>query len=230
MSSIIAQDITSIPQYSDASTSSLSGRDLIVAKALANEPWHPDETSATLVNQKLCRVDRDLLFQVLMVENTSKSKLSQVDELNTKLDPKSQKVDRLKTGKDKVVINQVNVDSEEAPTDVDNQANRSMAQSKAVFKLMLQDRSGSLFYAINSTPLPWLNACMLGSKILIKQGTLFNRGVFILQESHVMFLGGINRAWNENREAKLCEYLEVKLRRDGENRTKHNGKKRQNSR
>ncbi|AQZ13548.1 RMI1 (YPL024W) [Zygosaccharomyces parabailii] len=229
MSFIIAQDITTIPSPLEINRSSLNGRDLIVTRAFENEPWHSGESAASLVEQKLCQVDRDLLYQILMVENTSKSKLSQIDDMNTKLDPRSQKVDRIKTGKEKVVINQVNVDSDESPTDGESQTNRSQAQSRVVFKLVLQDRNGSLFYAINSTPLPWLHACMLGSKIVVRQGAYFNRGVFILREACVMFLGGINRVWNENRDAKLCEYLEAKLQKDNGQKTTHNNKKRQST-
>lgn len=91
--------------------------------------------------------------------------------------------------------------------------NSSAAKNKAVFKLTLQSKSGDVFFAINSTPISW-SSCMLGSKIVILPGTVFNRGVFILKDSQVIFLGGINRVWNENRDQKFCDYLESKLQRD----------------
>lgn len=227
MSTIIFQDISQVPsplQINDRST--LTGRDLAILEAFENEPWNSGPPP--LVDQKLSRLDRDLLFQILMVENTSKSKLNQVDDIRAKLDPTLQRVDRLKTTRDRVVINQVDIDSDE-PTS-ENASTNALNQSRAVFRLVLQDRKGSLFYAINSSPLSWLQVCMLGSKVIIKKGSIFNRGVFILQEPNVLFLGGINRAWNENRDGKLCEYLEAKLQRDAEDMKLNGSKKRKNTR
>lgn len=225
MSTIIFQDISQVPsplQINDRST--LSSRDLKILEAFENEPWHLGPPA--LVDQKFTRLNRDLLFQIVMVENTSKSKLNQVDDIRAKLDPNLQRVDRLKTTRDRVVINQVDIDKDESTSD--NAGMAAYNQSKAVFKLVLQDRKGSLFYAINSSPLPWLQVCMLGSKVIIKKGSTFNRGVFVLQEPNVLFLGGINRAWNENRDGKLCEYLERKLLRDAEDVKLNGSRKRKN--
>lgn len=225
MSVVIFQDISQIASPLEiGNRSSLSSRDIAIVKAFENEPWNAG--SPALVDQKFSRTDRDLLFQILMVENTSRSKLNQIDDIKTKLDPNLQRVDRLKTSKDKVVVNQVDMDDDEPRAeDVPN-----TIQTKAVFRFVLQDRKGSLFYATNSTPLPWLQVCMLGSKVIIKRGSIFNRGVFILQEPNVLFLGGINRAWNENRDGKLCEYLESKLQRDAEDVKLNGTKKRKNTR
>ncbi|GAV51559.1 hypothetical protein ZYGR_0AF00300 [Zygosaccharomyces rouxii] len=227
MSTIIFQDISQVPsplQIDDRST--LSSRDLTILEAFENEPWNLGPPA--LVDQKFARLDRDLLFQIVMVENTSKSKLNQVDDIRAKLDPTLQRVDRLKTTRDRVVINQVDIDKDE-PTS-ESAGTTASNQSRAVFKLVLQDRRGSLFYAINSSALPWLQVCMLGSKVIVKRGSIFNRGVFVLQEPNVLFLGGINRAWNENRDGKLCEYLESKLQRDAEDVKLNGTRKRKNTR
>lgn len=227
MSAIIFQDISQVSsplQINDRSR--LSGREVTILEAFENEPWNTGPP--LLVDQKFTILDRDLLFQIVMVENTSKSKLNQVDDIKTKLDPNLQRVDRLKDTKNKVVINQVDVDKDEMVSETPNANTNS--QSKAVFKLVLQDRRGSLFYSINSSPLPWLQVCMLGSKVIVKKGSIFNRGVFILQEPNVLFLGGINRSWNENRDEKLCEYLEAKLQRDAEDVKLNGTRKRKNTR
>lgn len=229
MSLIIAQDITQPNDLSNIDRFNINSRDSLVLKSYESEPWL-SQNSSSVVDQKLCVVDRDLLFQILMVENISRSKLNQIDDIKAKLDPKYQKVDRLKTGKEKIVINQVNLDNENIDTDSNGNGNFIQSPNKVVFKLTLQDKSGAIFYAINSTHLPWFNVCMLGSKIVIKTGTQFCRGVFILKDSCCVFLGGINRIWNENRESKLCNYLDAKLQRDNNgDGTRTTSKKRKNT-
>lgn len=220
MSQIISQDITQPINVSDFEHPGVSSRDSAVIGAYRNGPWLPGTAA---IDQKFCAVDRDLLFQVLMVENISKSKLGQIDDIKTKLDPKYQKSDRLSSGKEKVVINQVNVENEEMSVDDNAQSSK-----KTVFKLTIQDKNGAIYYAMNTTNLPWLAVCMLGSKLIISRGTHFTRGVFLLNNSNCTFLGGVNQAWNENREAKLQEYLEAKLHRENGSRGTGQGRKRAN--
>ncbi|QLQ81907.1 hypothetical protein HG537_0G01610 [Torulaspora globosa] len=218
MSQIISQDITQPIHIPQIDGSRLSSRDSLVLKAFRNDVWLPNTTG---IEQKYCLVSRELLFQILMVEDISKSKLSQIDDITTRLNPKYQRIDRLNNGREKVVINQVNVETEE--TNIDNSC---QSNKKSVYRLTLQDKSGAIFYAINTTNLPWLFVCMLGSKLIINTGTQFIRGVFLLNDTNCIFLGGVNQIWNENRELKLQEYLEAKLRRDSESRVSSNSKKR----
>ncbi|CAI1766716.1 hypothetical protein SEUBUCD646_0P02550 [Saccharomyces eubayanus] len=226
-SSILSQDITD-DISAPANAAVLGPREQLIFKAYQNEPWLAGIAQNLILDEKLVVVDRELLFQVLMVENISKSKLTQIDDIKTKLDPKKQKVDRLRSGaqvhdaKKYEVITQVDMEDEGNLNDNDganyknnnnNNNNDNTAKSKSVFKLTLQSKSGDIFFAVNSTPIPW-NSCMLGSKIVILPGTVFNRGVFVMKDSQVIFLGGINRVWNENKDQKFCDYLESKLQRD----------------
>ncbi|EJS41296.1 nce4p [Saccharomyces arboricola H-6] len=223
-SSILSQDITD-DITPPASSPALGSREQLVCKAYQNEPWLAGVAQDLILDKKLIVVDRELLFQILMVENITKSKLTQIDDIKTKLDPKKQKVDRLRSGlqvsdaKKYEVITQVNMEDDSNTnnnnynTNYNNNNDGNTARDKSVFKLTLQSKSGDVFFAINCTPIPW-SSCMLGSKIVVLPGTMFNRGVFMLKDSQVIFLGGINRVWNENREQKLCDYLESKLQRD----------------
>lgn len=213
MSGLLGEDITSLG-YVDRS--SLSARDLAVLKVWETDVWLHDKNP---IQQPFTILPRDALFQILMIENVSRSKLIQIDDIDNRLNPAKQKVDRLQNSK--VVINQVNLENDDG---VDNERNIG----KDVFKLTLQDKSGKMFYAINSNNLPWIGVCMLGSKLIIKSGASFNRGVFIIKDSDCTFLGGINRTWNENKETKLYSYLDSKLKRDsGQNvGTNSNNKKR----
>lgn len=221
MSLIISQDITQPVDVSLIDRNRLSARDSKVLRAFENDVWLPNTTA---IDQKHCLTTRDLLFQILMVEDVSKSKLSQIDDISTKLNPKYQKIDRLSTGREKVVINQVNVDTEETSAE-----NFTQQSKKTVYKLTLQDKSGAIFYALNTINLPWLSVCMLGSKLIISERTQFIRGVFLLKDTNCMFLGGVNQSWNENRELKLQDYLEAKLQREEESRASSNSKKRKNT-
>lgn len=79
-SSILSQDITddiTPPAYS----ATLGSREQIVFRAYQNEPWLAGTASNLILDKKLVIVDRELLFQVLMVENITKSKLTQIDLL-----------------------------------------------------------------------------------------------------------------------------------------------------
>lgn len=221
MSSILAQDITQPIDVSSLQGLGTSSRDSALISAYSNDPWLP---GTPVIDQKFCVVDREILFQILMVENISKSKLSQIDDMKIRLDPKHQKSDRLSTGRDKkVVINQVNVEAEEP-----NVEDFCFSSKKDVFKLTLQDKTGAIFFAVTLVSLPWLAVYNLGSKLIINRGTNFVRGVFQLNESNCTFLGGVNPIWNENREIKLQEYLEAKLQRENEPRGPSQGKKRNN--
>ncbi|CCF59568.1 hypothetical protein KAFR_0H01580 [Kazachstania africana CBS 2517] len=206
LSGIISQDIT---QQIDLPTTTTSAREASVFKAYQNDPWLHG-TAQNVIDQKMLEVDRDLLFQILMIENVSKSKQTQYDDLKAKIDPKNQKVDRLKDSNVKgpkryQMVTQVNMEDDNL-----SQRNNNVLNDKSVFKLAIQSKAGDIFFAVNTTPLPW-SSCMLGSKITIKPGTIFNRGMFILKESNVTFLGGINRTWNENKDYKMCDYFEAKL-------------------
>ncbi|CCE62339.1 hypothetical protein TPHA_0C01830 [Tetrapisispora phaffii CBS 4417] len=224
IASIISQDITKVTNITFNKTG-LNAREQLIINAFENEAWLnnlPDKTNK-VVEQKCIKVDRDLLFQVLMVEQISISKTAQIDDYNIKLDPKNQKVDRLRANGTAIsndvskykVITQLDMeDSDNFSNGANNNTNLSNNslnnRKNTVYKITLQAKSGDIFFAINTSPLAWVS-CMLGSKLIIKAGTLFNRGVFVLQESSVVFLGGINRQWNDNKETKLCAYLKAKL-------------------
>lgn len=219
MSSIISQDITSeieLPSQKD----DLSQRDLMLLNAYESAPWNESDIS----DKSITTVDRDLLFQILMVENISRSKQSQLDDINTKLDPKTQRVDRLNASKVNLkrqkpeFISQVDLDREDSSS-LSSSNNTLTSNEKDMFRFTIQGRNGLVFFAINTFQIKWWN-CALGAKIIIKKGAVFNKNIFILRNNtNVVFLGGINRIWNENRTLKLKDYLIAKLNRDRTNAT-----------
>ena len=158
-----------------------------------------------------------------MVENISKPKLSQLDDLKVRINPKNQRIDRLSTsrqapsGTKPASKNQLIV-----AVDVEADSSANLMQNsveKSVFKLTLQDKSGAMYFAVNLCPLNFLkndgSSCILGSKAVILPGAIFNRGMFLLQENTVTFMGGIIKSWNDGRDYKLVDYLESELERQG---------------
>lgn len=209
LADILPNDITKITNFEF--TGARGSREETVFTALRNEPWLDNVDTPQILDKKMLTTDRDLLFQVMMIENISKSKLSQVDDMKSNIDPKNQRVDRLKTSanipnKSYKVINEVNIEDDEiANSDMTN----SFAAQKVVYKLTIQSRSGKIFFALNLKPIQWASSA-LGAKIVIRKGALFNRGMFILKDIDVMFLGGMIRSWNEDKDLKVMDYLETK--------------------
>ncbi|EDO15029.1 hypothetical protein Kpol_1007p13 [Vanderwaltozyma polyspora DSM 70294] len=234
LSNILSQDITtSIEIPSDRLSLSLKEKQIV--EAYENEAWLSQlNTHNDIVEKKFMKVDRNLLFQILMIENVGYSKSSQVDDLKAKYDPKNQRMDRVRQSNNNAssrnyqIITQVNVNDDDdensnngSNTNFMNTGNNNNKAKNAVYKLSLQSKTGAVFFAINSTPLPWIS-CPFGAKIIIRPGTIFNRGVFMLQESNVTFLGGINKKWNEHKDHKINAYLQAKLERD-QNQVKQTG-------
>lgn len=220
MSGLIALDITQQIDVSSLKYDPSSARDQTIINAFKNSPWAVEN------NMSIHTVDRDLLFQILMVENISKSKQSQLDEINTKLDPKNQRVDGLKFSKkqNNTIITQIDVDTYSS-NNTDNTQNNTSSQND-MFKFTIQGKNGLIFFAITTYPIKWGN-CTLGAKLIVKRGTLFNKNIFILSKfDNSIFLGGINRIWNENRDIKFKEYLTQKLNRDRSTSSLQSSKKR----
>lgn len=218
MSGLIALDITQQIDLASLKKDFLSGREQMIIKSYENLPW-TGETNNKNNKPIMMILDRDILFQILMVENISRSKQSQLDDINIKLDPKNQRVDRLNASKLKNpnqpqlrqnVITQIDMDNDNNTSSHLN----SISHDNDMFKFTIQGKNGMVFFAITTFPMKWGN-CALGAKIIIKQGTIFNKKIFILKKStNATFLGGINRIWNENRDLKVHDYLTQKLQRD----------------
>ncbi|SCU95452.1 LANO_0E10396g1_1 [Lachancea nothofagi CBS 11611] len=218
-SAILTADIT---QCLDLVPSNAAGNDRmrLMNEALTNAVWSPQNIG----DQKLVTVQKPLLFQVCMVENIGKSKLSQLDDLKMRIDPKTQRIDRVSTSKNGPGTTDGNTDSGrqlittmdiEADVPADLEPTPVPVRDKSVFKLTLQDKSGAMYFAINLSSLNFLkndgNSCILGSKLVILPGAVFNRGMFTLRDSTVTFMGGMIQSWNRGRDYKLCEYLEAQL-------------------
>ncbi|KAG0658812.1 hypothetical protein C6P45_002064 [Maudiozyma exigua] len=182
-----------------------------------NEPWLHN-SSQDITQLKMMKVDRDLLFQIIMIEDISKSKQSQFDELSTRIDPKNQRVDTLRNSKGPKkfdIVTQVDLDNDNDTPTNNNNALGSGSNKKTVYKMTIQSKRSDIFSAITTFPFD-TKGCYWGSKIIIKKGTIFNRGVFYLKEENIVKCFGRIQNWMENQELKMHFYLEEKLKRDNE--------------
>ncbi|CDO93812.1 unnamed protein product [Kluyveromyces dobzhanskii CBS 2104] len=202
-------DITTVTSVSE-------DPDSLIVKAFHSETWSTED----VFQQRLRPVDRPLLFQVCMIENISRSKLAQVDELQVVIDPRRQKVDRISTSRDRQqLISEVNVedDGDEqngvANTDSSYTNNKDAGNlNQHVYRLILQDRNGNLFYAINLDSIPALKTCFLGSKLILLPGSRFNRGMFTFTNSTVKLMYGLIQQWNDGKLQKVTDYLQHELK------------------
>lgn len=217
---LLIADITQ-PVNISPSNSSTNERVKLMTDAYNNPVW----SDRDIGDQKMVKVQEPLLFQVCMVENIWRSKLSQLDDLKVRIDPRNQRIDRLSTSKKAPNAAQAGRTSGNqliTAMDVDSDVPADLTQSapdKSMFKLTLQDKSGAMYFAINLSPLNFLkndgNSCILGSKAVILPGAVFNRGAFLLRDNNVVFMGGIIKQWNDGRDYKLIEYLESELQSQG---------------
>lgn len=209
-------DLTTVSSYNH-------DPDSLLTTAFRNETWPSND----LFNQKLKVVERPILFQICMIENISRSKLSQIEEYQVLSDPKKQKVDRLRTSRERQeLISEVRMDDEDDEGVMVNAEQINSTAPKGggsgpagdvgnvdqhVYKLILQDRLGNMFFAINLDSIPGLKTCMLGSKIILLPGSRFSRGMFTFTNKTVKLMYGLISTWNEQRLQKLTAYLENEL-------------------
>ncbi|KAI0397594.1 hypothetical protein F5Y17DRAFT_454991 [Xylariaceae sp. FL0594] len=175
------------------------------------------------VREKEVRLARDVPVQVLDIENLSKSKWEQVEELEAIArgeQTRGREVIRLPTA------------SEEGEDAVDGQpvpsngtafersgrggptapANSTNASSKtSTHRLILQDCKGQKIYGLELVRMSKIDIGTLniGEKILLKRGTIVARGTILLEPTNCVILGGKveswHKAWVENRLMRLRE-------------------------
>lgn len=228
LAKILSNDIThslNIPRsdnYADTNSRSYDQltREQLIVLAYNNQPWSQTDYQ----DGKLIRINRYLLFQILIIENVSSSKQQQLDNLQIKFDPKSIRMDTLKNSKlpnKPKLISQINLDDD---NNTDNSNNNS--NNFNTFKLTIQGTNGDIFHAINKDNLPW-NSCSLGAKIILKKGTIFiNDDTFMFTKDQIIFLGGLIKDWNQDKDLKMIDLLKYKLERDHELKGKKRNLKR----
>lgn len=163
------------------------------------------------------RLGRDVVVQVLDVEDVARSRWEQVEEMEA--------VARGEGTRGREVV-RLPVSAEDGEGEGDegtavgnNQAAAAAAAKKATHKLVLQDCRGQKVYAIELKRVEHIavGRTFIGEKMLLRAGTKVARGVVLLEPEQCVMLGGKveawHRAWVEGRLARLKEAVGAAERR-----------------
>lgn len=141
---------------------------------------------------------RDVHVQVLDIEDISRSRWTQADELEA--------VERGETTRGREVI-RVRAEDEQGANG--NAAVAASGPGNALHRLVLQDRAGKKMYAIELKRVTGLDIrkTSIGEKLLLKTGTIVARGTILLTPENTVLLGGKiegwHKTWTEGRLSRL---------------------------
>lgn len=199
MSSYLNIDITNPPPSIDFMGNELAG--LGLAKSIPNN----------FSNRKTFEEPGPILVQIVLVVDISKSIYSIKEALKevegTSL--RTHNVNKVVSGIPSIVRLQEIGEDETAESEKKNGKEPVLEPgSNSIHKLILQDAIGNSFYALEQKRLGYIGMKMpLGSKLLLK-GMRFQRGVAMLNEDNVEYLGGRVKELDENSKEVLKMYLE----------------------
>ncbi|KAI1459748.1 hypothetical protein F4805DRAFT_420120 [Annulohypoxylon moriforme] len=165
------------------------------------------------------KLPRDVPVQVLDIDNLSKSKWDQVEELEAIArgeQTRGREIIRLPTGNEDADEDEGAVSATQATTGRDAALNASIASAAAASKgathrLVLQDCKGQKVHALELKRVDRIGVgtMNIGEKMVIKKGTIVARGVLLLEPATCVVLGGKveawQKAWVDGRLARLRE-------------------------
>jgi RecQ-mediated genome instability protein 1 len=177
---ILAADLTS-PNFLDASSTA---------------SFPPDVANAEIKETKLTR---DIVVQVLDVENLSRSRWEQVEDLEA-IERGEQRagrrIVRLPTAAER------QEEDGDGPASTSNQGSSAAAQSErpagnGTHRLLLQDCNGVRIYALELKRIPRIGvgSTQMGEKMLLRAGSVIARGMVLLEPATCSILGGKVDAW-----------------------------------
>lgn len=192
--------------------------------ALFDSPSPAFPPNASNLEVKEFKLPRDTPVQVLDIENLSKSKWEQVEELEAISrgeQTRGREIIRLPTGNDE---DEFSVDGQ-ATQSMANGAERPVLRSgpaasanlanaapkNSTHRLVLQDCKGQRLYGLElrRTDRIGIGTLNIGEKMMLKRGTILARGTLLLDPATCAILGGKIEAWQkdwvEGRLARLRE-------------------------
>jgi RecQ-mediated genome instability protein 1 len=161
------------------------------------------------------RLAKDVYVQVLDIENLSKSRWDQIEELEAierGEQTRGRQIIRLPNRTDDSEEGGVDIgigESQEPPvqgsTSGTNTANAraggvARVTRGATHKLVLQDFKGQQVFALELKPTDkiGLGTTSIGEKMLLKSGTVVARGIVLLEPGTCVILGGKVEAWQKS--------------------------------
>lgn len=144
------------------------------------------------------RLSNDVFIQLIDIENLSRSRWDQVEELEA-IERGEQKrgreVVRLPAEGDEAGVSQRPMNRQTAgPAPV-----LSASARNTTHRLLLQDCKGRIAHAVELVRIPEISpdGLHIGAKLLLKRGTLVARGVILLEPQNLQILGGKVEAWQK---------------------------------
>ncbi|KAK6953676.1 hypothetical protein Daesc_005981 [Daldinia eschscholtzii] len=168
---------------------------------------------------KEAKLPRDVPVQVLDIENLSKSKWDQVEELEAIArgeQTRGREIIRLPTGNEEdedggaVSQNASATTGRNAAVNA-NVANAAAAARNATHRLVLQDCKGQKVHGLELKRIDriGIGSLNIGEKMVLKRGATVARGIVLLEPATCTVLGGKvdawHRAWMDGRLARLKE-------------------------
>jgi RecQ-mediated genome instability protein 1 len=192
---------------SDLTTPDLLDKHYIATHAL------PPNLQATAPSTRELRLTRDVVVQVLDLEDVSRSRWEQVEELEAVArgeGTRGREVVRLPAGNaDEDGEGQGEGGQQQAQPQ--QQQGQGGSSKNSTHKLVVQDCKGQKVHALELKRVEAIGVgkTLIGEKILLKVGTVVARGVVMLEPAQCMVLGGKveawHRAWVDGRLARLRE-------------------------
>ncbi|KAI1744914.1 hypothetical protein F4680DRAFT_403681 [Xylaria scruposa] len=193
--------------------------------ALFDSPSPAFPPNASNPEVKEVKLTWDIPVQVLDIENLSRSKWDQVEELEAIArgeQTKGRKVIRLPTGdeEDEFAVDGQTTQQTANSTDRPGMQGRGPAPSATVataatktstHRLVLQDCKGQKLYGLELKRIDkiGIGTLNIGEKIILKRGAILARGTLLLDPTTCVILGGKIEAWQkewvEGRLARLRE-------------------------
>ncbi|ROW15751.1 hypothetical protein VPNG_02049 [Cytospora leucostoma] len=204
---LLASDLTT-PGLLDAAATTPSAcfpPDLV---AVTTTGGPSSSSSSPALGTREARLARDVYAQVVDLEDLSRSRWEQVEELEA--------VERGERTRGREVIrlpvnSSGNGDDGDGNGAVGGGQQQSASSRNATHRLVLQDCKGQKAFALELTRIPRISIGTLniGEKVLLRKGTVVARGMIMLEPSTCVFLGGKvepwQKAWVEGRLARLKE-------------------------
>ncbi|KAK0713069.1 hypothetical protein B0T26DRAFT_651230 [Lasiosphaeria miniovina] len=198
---------------SDLTTEGLLDDEYVAEHSLATATAGSGRNNNFTVEVKEMKLGRDVVVQVLDVENVTRSRWEQVEELESierGEQTKGREMIRLPVGDGDDELGD-NAATQRLSTQGNAAAAATTTPKNATHKLVLQDSEGRKVYALELQRIERIAVGKLniGEKILLKTGTTVARGVILLEPNHCLMLGGKveawHRSWLDGRLARLRE-------------------------
>lgn len=221
------QPLPPLPSLTATAKARLLAADLTSPDLLDRAGASPFPPPAASPETKETRLARDVVVQVLDIENLSRSRWEQVEELE------AMARGELTKGRQIIRLRDDGAEEEEGegvgdvpPEEGARRQQRSggdaaaarataggpaVSDKNATHKLVVQDCAGNKFFALELRRIERLGIgkTNIGEKMLIKAGTVIARGTVLLEPEKCVILGGRvevwHKAWLEGRLARLKE-------------------------